>query len=239
MSVIRVKNLCVSRDGNSVLKNINFEIERGDYIGIAGPNGAGKTTLVKSLLGILDIKKGDIEIMGKSLKDFTDWDKLNYVPQSLDSFNMAIPATAKEVVETGAVKCSKEDLQRVFDIVDMERLQDKPFSELSGGQKQKVFLARALVSKPEILILDEPTSSLDPKMRSDFYNLLNELNAGGITILLVTHDTFNVGKYAQKLMYIDTELLFFDSFKNFCKSEKMQKRFGNTTQHIICHQHDD
>jgi zinc transport system ATP-binding protein len=112
-------------------------------------------------------------------------------------------------------------------------------SELSSGQQQKVLLARALVSRPKVLIFDEPSTSLDAKSRETFFELIEKLNEqNGITIILITHDTGYIGKFANKLLYLDKKLVYFGSFSDFCKSEAMRAYFGEHDQHIICHQHD-
>jgi len=118
-------------------------------------------------------------------------------------------------------------------------LKDKLIGELSGGQQQRVFLARSLVSNPELLILDEPSTALDPSSRESFLELLKKLNREiGITVLLITHDTSQIGKYADKLLYLDKKVIFFGGFADFCRSEEMGEYFGRFSQHLICHQHD-
>ena len=117
-------------------------------------------------------------------------------------------------------------------------LKKRMLSELSGGQQQKVLLARALVSSPEILIFDEPSTALDPESRESFFQLIQKLNKqNGIAIILITHDTSYIGQYANKLLYIDKSLIYFGKFSDFCVSEKMNSYFGKYEQHVICHQH--
>jgi len=111
--------------------------------------------------------------------------------------------------------------------------------ELSGGQQQRVFLARAIVHEPELLILDEPTAALDPETRERFFAMIQELNGKkGVTIILVTHDIGNIGKYASKLLYLDKKIIFYGSFNDFCLSDEMMGYFGAYSQHVICHRHD-
>jgi zinc transport system ATP-binding protein len=109
---------------------------------------------------------------------------------------------------------------------------------LSGGQQQRVLLARAMVSSPKLLVLDEPTSALDPSIREGFYELLTTLNKDdNVTILLVTHDIATVGKYTNKMLYLDRKLHFYGDYEEFCKSKRMTEYFGNITQHQICWRH--
>ena len=106
------------------------------------------------------------------------------------------------------------------------------------ADNNKVFLARALITKPELLILDEPSNALDSTSREQFYSILDELNKKNKTsIILITHDIGQIGKYANKLMYLEQSILFYGSFLDFCNSDKMSKLFGPDSQHIICHQH--
>ena len=124
-------------------------------------------------------------------------------------------------------------------LVDIADIGDKLIGALSGGQQQRVLLARALVKEPELLILDEPTIAIDPEIRERFLNVLSGLNRdGGVTVLLVTHDTGSIGKYAKKLLYLEREVVFYGGFDEFCLSEEMTKVFGAFAQHLICHRHE-
>lgn len=109
--------------------------------------------------------------------------------------------------------------------------------ELSYGQQQRVMLARALIRKPELLIFDEPTTALDPETRDVFYSLTDAINRQGTTVVLITHDTGIIGKYARNLLYLDKKIIFYGTFKDFCSSPDMTGFFGSDSQHMICHQH--
>ena len=230
------------------LKDVSFAVEQGDFVGLAGPNGAGKTTLIKAILGLLPISKGKIELFGKTKEKFDDWGKIGYLPQKFSTINALFPATVDEVVMLGLLSQKKfpkritaSDQKKVNDILqglDIINLRKRMLSELSGGQQQKVLLARALVSSPEILIFDEPSTALDPESRESFFQLIQKLNKQtGIAIILITHDTGYIGQYANKLLYIDKSLIYFGKFSDFCVSEKMNSYFGKYEQHVICHQH--
>jgi zinc transport system ATP-binding protein len=111
--------------------------------------------------------------------------------------------------------------------------------DLSGGQQQRVLVARAIVNEPELLILDEPTTALDPETREKFFHTLQELNQNKkVTIILITHDIGSIGKYASKLLYLDKRIIFYGSFEDFCSSADMESYFGEFAQHLICHRHD-
>jgi zinc transport system ATP-binding protein len=247
-AIIETKNLSVHYGQTEALKDVSFEIEQGDFVGLAGPNGAGKTTLIKAILGLLPVSKGEIKLFGKIKEKFNEWGKIGYLPQKLSTINALFPATVNEVVMLGLLsqkkfpkKITASDQKKVIDILHelgISDLKNRMLSELSGGQQQKVLLARALVSVPQILIFDEPSTALDPESRESFFQLIQKLNKQkGIAIILITHDTGYIGQYANKLLYIDKSLVYFGKFSDFCKDEKMNAYFGKYEQHVICHQH--
>lgn len=247
--IITTKNLSFNYGQTEILKDISFSVEKGDFIGLAGPNGAGKTTLIKVILGLLPITKGEVELFDSPQAKFSDWNKIGYLPQKLSTINSLFPATVNEVIALGLLsqktslkRITSTDQKKVNNILEelgISDLKKRMLSELSGGQQQKVFLARALVSSPEILIFDEPSTALDPESRESFFQLIEKLNQSkGIAIILITHDTSYIGKYANKFLYIDKSLIYFGKFSDFCHSAQMNSYFGKYEQHIICHQHD-
>lgn len=248
MSIISVENLSVKLHGVTVLSDISFKVKRGEYIGIVGPNGSGKSTLIRAILGLADIDTGTVQIMGEVLHHFERWYRIGYLPQSTVVANKSFPASVAEVVATGLLgskkfprKVRKKDREKVMETLSMLGIGDlhlEQIGKLSGGQSQRVFLARAMVSNPDILILDEPTAALDPVTRESFYDIIASLNRDhDKTVLLVTHDSSTIGRYADKMLYLDRHLVFFGSFKEFCLSSDMSKYFGEFAQHLICHQH--
>lgn len=247
-TIIEAKNISVSYNQNRVLSDISFKINKGDFIGLAGPNGAGKTTLIKSILNLLPISSGTIEILGKDVKVFEDWGSIGYLPQKSSTINNLFPATVEEIVFLGLLskkniprRKNKEDkikVKKILEELGIEDLKNRMLLELSGGQQQKVLLARALVSSPEILIFDEPSTALDPSGREAFFNLVKKLNKEkGIAIILITHDTGYIGSYANKLMYLDNELKYFGDITGFCSTEEEKHTFERSDHHIIWHQH--
>jgi len=238
---------CCYREGR-VLEDVRFEVERGDYVGIVGPNGSGKSTLVKSLLGLVDICHGSASLFGCPLADFKDWQKVGYLPQSLHLVNPVFPATVHETVGLGRLalksfpkRMSKDDKQKIDETLNelgIYDLKSKLMGELSGGQLQRVLLARAIVNDPELLILDEPTAALDPETRERFYSMIADINrTRGVTVLLVTHDSGAIGQFASKMLYLDKRILFYGSFEEFCHSPEMSSLFGEHSQHLMCHRH--
>lgn len=238
---------CCYREGR-VLEDVRFEVERGDYVGIVGPNGSGKSTLVKSLLGLVDICHGSASLFGLPLADFREWRKVGYLPQSLHLVNPVFPATVHETVGLGRLalksfpkRMNKDDKLKIDETLNelgIYDLKSKLMGELSGGQLQRVLLARAIVNDPELLILDEPTAALDPETRERFYAMIADINrTRSVTVLLVTHDSGAIGKYASKMLYLDKKILFYGSFEEFCHSPEMSSLFGEHSQHLMCHRH--
>ncbi len=244
-NILEIKNLSFSYDYLPIIDNVSFNVQRGDFIALAGPNGAGKTTLVKLMLFLEEAQKGKIKIFGEKEKDKIPWDKIGYLAQRNNLFNPLFPAKVKEVIGLGLFskkrisnKNNQEKINHILDLLDIKDLKNKTINELSGGQQQKVFLGRALISDPELLIMDEPSTALDPKTKNNFFKLIKRLNKEKrVTIIMITHDTAQAGEYAEKLLYLEKKIIFFGKFSDFCKSPEMEKYFGHFTQHLICHQH--
>lgn len=238
---------CSYREGR-VLEDVSFQVERGDYVGVVGPNGSGKSTLIKALLGLVAIGAGSASLFGTPLSDFRDWYKVGYLPQSLHLVNPVFPATVHETVGLGLLslkrfpkRLNRADNDKICTILDelgIHDLKHKLIGELSGGQLQRVLLARAIVNDPELLVLDEPTAALDPETRERFYAMIADINRSrGVTVLLVTHDSGVIGKHASRMLYLDKKILFYGSFDEFCCSPEMSSLFGEHSQHLMCHRH--
>lgn len=248
-TVINATNVSIFYGQTQVLKNITFSVEKGDFVGLVGPNGGGKTTLVKTILGLLPSYKGKIILLGQDIGKFNQWQKIGYLPQKHTEINPLFPANVGEVVSLGLLSVKKypkkinrsdwQEIELILKKFEIANLKDKLIFELSGGQQQKVMLARALISKPEILILDEPSTALDPSSREQFFTYLKKLNKDAkTTIILITHDTGYIGKYANKILYIDHKLVFFGKIKDFCpEGENIASCFEKKGTHIIWHQH--
>jgi zinc transport system ATP-binding protein len=240
MSIIRVDDLTFRYNGLEVISDISFAVEKGIYMGIVGPNGSGKSTLIKNILGILRPQQGAVELFGRPLGTFRQWDKIGYLPQRLSALNTHFPGTVGEIVQMGIPKKDATDLKHTLDMMGIGHLASRLIGELSYGEQQRAMLARALMRRPELLIFDEPTTALDPETREIFYSLTQALNKNnGTTVILVTHDIGVIGQYAQNLLYLDKRVIFSGTFKDFCSSKDMTGFFGPISQHIICHQHDN
>lgn len=250
LTVAATDGLSCHFGATKVLDNVSLTVKAGDYLGIVGPNGSGKSTLIRALLGLMAPSSGSATLFGIDLRSFDQWSRIGYLPQRLRFFNPHFPATVKEIVALGlpaAGRCGRRlhsaDHRRIDQI--LERLgiageRQRLIGQLSGGQQQRVFLARAMVSEPELLLLDEPTTALDPETRDNFYALLNELqHERGTAIVLVTHDTWNIGRYAKSFVYLDKRIVFAGTFAEFCRSTDMARVFGEDAGHMIYHEHRD
>ncbi|MFO7881262.1 MAG: metal ABC transporter ATP-binding protein [Kosmotogaceae bacterium] len=186
--LLEVKNLSYSVGNNIILKNVSFDIYRGNLIGIIGPNGAGKTTLVKAIVGDLEDFEGTVKVNGKT----------GYLPQRND-FERSFPITVKEIVAMGLYEkrgplryFKKEDwkeIERLLSNVGIKHLKNRRIGTLSGGEYQRAMLARALAKHPDLLILDEPEAGIDEMGKASFYNLLDNLKkTKNVSIFMVSHD---------------------------------------------------
>ncbi len=210
--LITVKNLSFSYDKSPILEDVNLTIGPGEFIGIFGPNGGGKTTLLKLLLGMLPPQKGSILINGNSPKEFSR--QMGYVPQ-MTRFDKAFPISVIEVVLMGCLatlkwwggypKDAKEKALKALRAVGLSHLAGQSFGTLSGGQAQRALIARAIVNEPKLLLLDEPTASVDPQAEATIHKLLQELNQQ-MTIVMVTHDLQTIIDKAERLICVQRQV---------------------------------
>lgn len=207
LSLIDIHDLTVYYKNYCALDHVNLQIDAKNFVGIVGPNGSGKTTLVKSILGYIQPNKGEITISPDTV--------IGYVPQ-FSTFNHHFPIKVFEVVLNGTLpspikyfhhynKKNRADVTEILNLLKINHLADKPINQLSGGQLQKVLIARALVTYPDVLILDEPTASLDVDAKEDIYQLLAKLNKK-MTILLVSHDISIMKHYVKTFACVNQSL---------------------------------
>ena len=215
-SVIDIENLTFFYDRDVILDNINLSVHTGDFLAIIGPNGGGKSTLLKLILGLEKAKKGSVKVFGQTPSK--NLSLIGYVPQNTN-VNTDFPIKVIEVVLMGhvgektplfgygkdEVACAMGALAQV----GMDEYAQAKIGSLSGGQRQRVMIARALCAHPKILILDEPTSSIDIKGQKEIYELLKLLNKN-ITIVVVSHDISVILEYANKAAHINKRLSYHD-----------------------------
>lgn len=231
MALIQCKNVSLAYDGTVVAEQINFSVQRGEYLCIVGENGSGKSTLVKGLLGLMRPLTGEIEYGdGLTQRD------IGYVPQQT-SVQKDFPASVREVVLSGTIGRGGHSLfysaeqkaaaYRAMEHLGIRELEKYCYRELSGGQQQRVRLARALCAAGQLLLLDEPTGGLDPVVSGDFYALIEELNRkNGITVIMVSHDMDMSLKSATHVLHMKHRPLFFGEREAYLTSEAYKQFAG-------------
>jgi zinc transport system ATP-binding protein len=240
MALVSVQSVSYNYNSESVLENVSFDVEEGDFLGIIGPNGAGKTTLFHCMLGLLNSYSGKITILNQDIKKYKKiFRKIGYIPQK-KSIDQKFPLTVKELVSLSLPRnTSKNIVLEILKQVGLYKLKNKTIGQLSGGQQQRVLIAKALVNNPIILMLDEPTNELDHKSQNDFYSLLKELNEKNkITIIWSSHDMDAVNKYANKVSCINKRMFFHGDKREFFSSEDHLKNYSESTMQIHMHSHD-
>jgi zinc transport system ATP-binding protein len=200
MLAVKAENLGIAFPGARIFQDVNFSIEKGSFIAVTGPNGSGKSTLLRILSKSIPASEGSVELFGVRLEHFRDWRKVAYIAQTPIQVNRRFPVTVQEVVAMGLVSrgqycrpfLSQDDKRLIGEAlggVGMSGYAGKLLGQLSGGQRQKVFLARALVSGAELYLLDEPTSGIDATAKAEIYAFLRALNKEtGNTIIMISHD---------------------------------------------------
>ncbi len=224
MQVIACNQLSLELGGSRVLDGVTFCVDEGDFVGIVGPNGGGKTTLLRVMLGIQTFDSGKVSVFGKPPGQSPE--KIGYVPQRL-FFDRSFPISVRELVLMG--RLPKKSVFERYNAVDracadeamhlagLETLMERRIGNLSGGELQRVLVARALAGKPELLLLDEPTSSIDPEMKTTIYDLMAHLRArlkGNLTMVLVSHDTETISHYVTKMVNLNVTLNLLQGFEN-------------------------
>jgi zinc transport system ATP-binding protein len=212
--VIRLEDVWVQYDGLPVLEAISLSLHERDFLGIIGPNGGGKTTLLKVLLGLIQPSRGQVRIFGRSPEEGRRF--IGYVPQ-YTKFDHDFPISVWDVAMMGRLvqrglfrRYTREDKRVVAEAlrqVDMLEFQDRQIGQLSGGQRRRVYIARALASDPKVLLLDEPTASVDSRVLGNIYELLQELNER-VTMILVSHDIGVVSSYVKTIACLNHRLIY-------------------------------
>ena len=223
MALIKCENVSIGYEGQTVVRDLNFHIDSGDYLCIVGENGSGKSTLVKSLLGLKSVESGRI-LFGDGLKQ----NEIGYLPQQTD-VQKDFPASVYEVVLSGRLNSrglkpfySREDRNQAYEKMEMlgiRELEKQCVRDLSGGQRQRVLLARALCATKKLLLLDEPVTGLDPIVTTEFYELIREINRGsGIAVVMVSHDIESAVKDATHILHLQEKGIFFGTAEDYRKS---------------------
>lgn len=211
--IVEIQGVWVQLGGRSVLEDIHFTLQKGDFYGVIGPNGGGKTTLIKVILGLIQPWRGEVRVEGARPEAHRH--RLGYVPQ-YRTYDFTYPLTVGEMVLSGRLGLisgpfrkyraqDREKAREAMERMGIGDLADRPIGELSGGQQQRAIIARALVAEPHALLLDEPTTHVDPRMEEEFYEILRSLQKQ-MAILLVTHDMTAVSAYVDKIACLNRRL---------------------------------
>ncbi len=245
-SLIEIEDVCYDYGYGNVLKDVSFPINSGDFLAIIGPNGSGKTTLLKIILGLLKPIKGKVRIMGKPVGEFSEWQKIGYVPQKATHIDSFFPASVREVVAMGILSSQRlpwfakgedDSILKALQQVEMEKYLNRRIGSLSAGQQQRVFIARAIANQPKILILDEPTTGVDARTQGHFYDMLHHLNQKEeITIVLVTHEIGIMNRHINQVACLNQKLTYHGTHEEFCRSEEFRKMLADG-HHLISHRH--
>lgn len=230
MIQISCYNISLSYENNSVLTNLSFNVEAGDYLCIVGENGSGKSTLVRALLGLKGISQGKIKYGDGLLQT-----EIGYLPQQTKA-QKDFPASVYEIVLSGCLNSRgfhpfylgsdrKRALENI-DRLDITSLRHRSYRELSGGQQQRVLLARALCATKKLLLLDEPVAGLDPVVTGELYQLIKNINSDGITVIMVSHDINGAVKYASHILHLANKPIFFGKTDDYIHSEAGHRFLG-------------
>lgn len=229
MQLLKCENIYMNYDSTKAVNGVTFTVDEGDFLCIVGENGAGKSTLLKGILGLQKISEGNVVFNGIKKSE------IGYLPQKTQ-VQKDFPAGVKEVVLSGRLGGKKKLFYSSVDkavadenmeIMKIASIKNKSFNELSGGQQQRVLLARALCATDRLLLLDEPTTGLDPFVTEDMYKLISHLNKEhGVTIIMVTHDVKSAVQYANKILCMEHDGDFFGTTGEYLKTPAAKKILG-------------
>ena len=224
--ILEIKNLTVRYNGHVILNQLNFWVNSGEIVAIIGPNGSGKTTLLKAILGLIP-HQGEVTIFGGSPR--LALDNIGYVPQRLD-FDRTFPLTVNEFLNFIKVK-NRPWREEVLREVGVDMFMDKGLGELSGGQLQRLLIAKALLKEPKLLMLDEATSGVDIAAEMTFFELIEHLNeTHNVTIMLISHEVQMVYKFATQILCLNKDLVCNGRPKEAITKEVLEKLYGKNIE---------
>lgn len=231
--IVELTSVTTGYEGKPVVTDVSMSVMPGDFVGLLGPSGSGKSTLLRCMLGTVDIYAGDVVVEGQSVTRKRP--RAGYVPQ-LETIDWSFPVTVQEVVMMGCTmenplfpghrRRERERARRIMDRLGISQLAGRHIRELSGGEQQRTFLARALVSNPRLLLLDEPTTGVDIKTRDDVMHLLDELNHEGITVVMSTHEINSVAAHLPRVVCLNGTLTADGHPNEVFTSEILRRTYG-------------
>ncbi len=236
--IVDIQKLSVDYSGIKALDDISFGIAEGDFLGIIGPNGAGKSTLFHCMLGLRTQYDGTIKFFGQDIRDSRKYlSQVGFVPQK-PVVDRNFPATIREVLSMSQNSNDPKKVDEALQKVWMHELADRRIGDLSVGQQQRVFIAKALVNSPKILVLDEPVTGIDQYNQDLFFQILGELNTKEkISIIWASHDLDAVERLASKVACLNKTLFFHGISKEFFSDDEMLKKYSETSMQMHMHHH--
>ena len=250
MNALDVENLCVKADDRHLVENVTFSVEEGKIVAIIGPNGAGKTTLIKAILGLIPYETGSVSLFGRPFRQINSHNEIGYVPQRLE-FDRTFPLTVSELLRFTVPplyslpfsrrKEEREHIDRLLATVGVQNLKHRSIGSLSGGELQRVMIAKAIVNEPRILFLDEPASGVDIEGQERFHDLVRRLNKEkGLTVILISHDLNVVYRFADNVLCLNRRLVCSGSPEKTLTDEVIKSVYGEMMGAYIhsCHEHD-
>ncbi len=239
LSLVEISHLTVKYPDVKALDDINFTVNSGDFLGIIGPNGAGKSTLFDCMLNLNTKYDGEIKFFGENIRKSKNYlNSIGYVPQK-PIFEKNFPATVTDVVRMDLRKDSEESkIDEILQQLWIHELRNRRIGELSGGQLQRVFIAKALMNNPKILILDEPVTGIDQQSIELFYSILRELNSKQkITIIWSSHDLDAVNRLANHVACLNRTLFFHGQSEKFFSDDDLVKQYSEASMQEHMHHH--
>jgi zinc transport system ATP-binding protein len=239
LNVVEIEHLTVKYPDVKALDDVSFTVKEGDFLGIIGPNGAGKSTLFATMLGLNNKYDGIIKFFGQDIRKSKDYLKeIGYVPQK-PIFEKNFPATVNDIVRMSLRKESNEKkIDEILQQLWIHELSNRRIGELSGGQLQRVFIAKALVNNPKILILDEPVTGIDQQNIDLFFSILRELNSKQkITIIWSSHDLDAVNQLANHVACLNRTLFFHGESDDFFDNDELVKQYSEASMQEHMHHH--
>lgn len=231
--LIRCDALSVAYGSSFALENVTFHVRRGEFVGVVGPSGSGKTSLLRAVTGSVPAARGSVEVSAGT--------RIGYVPQ-VESVDWNFPITVAEVLTMTRTRRlwpsittqERDDMSSVLASLGLAGLEHRHIRELSGGQQQRVFVARAMFGKPDVLLLDEPTSGVDVRTRHEVLHLLHDLHDGGSTIVLTTHDLNGLASHLPRLVCLNREVIADGPPRETLIPEVLERTYG-APLHVLEH----
>ena len=241
MSLVELEGVSFGYTASPVVWDVSFRVESGEYVGIVGPNGSGKSTLLRLILGLHEPDSGSARLFDSLAGAFAERERVGYVAQDVTENATRMPITVAEVVLMGRFPHAgfgrigpedREQARSALETVGIDHLAGRRISKLSGGQRQRAYIARALAGEADLLVLDEPTVGVDAESVGAFYELLAELNAAGITVLLIEHDLGAVVEHADRVVCLNREVYFDGPTDEFVESDSLARAFGTEARFL-------